>query len=289
MIQGNYMSNVMIHITEEDINNITNARNSDLEKIVPKIEFVNCPLCDSNNPENIISTPQQWELGLCRNCGVAYAYMRPTLELCNILYRYYIPSNLTNPDIRNSQIESRPKELNDDIDWIESYSWEGSYTRRGCILDVGASSGDFLVYARVRGWKVEATELSELCAEFMAKTLNISVLLGNISDIPFEDKKYNAITLRHSIEHMREPIKELNILNKALADNGVLFISTPEHAKDLDLLKEKHMLPLHIVNYTEETLDFLLSKTGFKLAEYESLESDSEIRNMRAIALKVDV
>jgi 2-polyprenyl-3-methyl-5-hydroxy-6-metoxy-1,4-benzoquinol methylase len=230
----------------------------------------------------VVESNGQGKLGKCGGCNVIYAYERPTLGVNNILYKYYLPSNLTDLPTRESQLESRPKELNGDLDHIESY------IERGYLLDVGASSGDFLAYARVRGWKVEATELSELCADFMTRTLKIPVFIGNIEDIELEPEKYNVITLRHCVEHLRDPVVELKKLNTALVEEGMLFISTPEHAKDLELIKENHMLPLHLVNYTKDTLDFLLLKTGFKMLSYESLDSESEIKNMRVMAMKVE-
>jgi hypothetical protein len=46
------------------------------------------------------------------------------------------------------------------------------------------------------------------------------------------------------------------------------------------------MLPLHIVNYTKETLELLFSKTGFKMTSYESQDTGNDIKNMRVTAVK---
>jgi SAM-dependent methyltransferase len=279
MHTGNYLGNIMIQLTQEDIETINTARQTEMVSITPHMEIIDCPLCQHNNAKHLIGEQNKGKLGRCSNCNVAYAYERPASQLTNALYRYYIPSNLTDVEIRKSQLETRPKELNDDLDCLELH------TKRGSLLDVGASSGDFLVYARLRGWDVEATELSEICADFMATTLNIPVLLGNILDIKFENK-YTAITLRHCIEHLREPVEELKVLHDVLEDNGTLFITTPEHAKNLKVLKANHMLPLHIVNYTRDTLEFLLSKAGFKILTYESQKNHTGIDNMKVTATK---
>ncbi len=280
MITGKYMSNRLIQLTEESLTKMHEHRQYLLNVADPKLESVNCPLCNCSGVTYVVSTAGQGKVGTCNECNLVYAYERATIEVLSALYKYYVPSNLTDPVIRQSQEVTRPTELNDDLDCIERY------VKRGNLLDVGASSGDFLVYGRVRGWKVEATELSELCAEFMANFLEITVHFGNILDIGFEDNKYDVITLRHSIEHLREPIKELKVLHKALSDDGLLLVTTPEHAKNLELIKEKHMLPLHIVNYTKDTLDLLFSKTGFKMTSYESQNASDDIKNMRVTAIK---
>ena len=120
----------------------------------------------------------------------------------------------------------------------------------------------------------------------MANFLEISVHHGNILDIELEEGKYNAISLRHSVEHLRYPIEELKAIHKALSDDGILLVTTPEHAKDLELIKENHMLPLHLVNYTKETLELLFSKTGFRSVSYESQDTANDIKNMRVLAIK---
>jgi 2-polyprenyl-3-methyl-5-hydroxy-6-metoxy-1,4-benzoquinol methylase len=280
MITGKYMSNRFVQLTEESLKELQKHRNHLLSVADPKFEEVNCPLCNSNSPIYIVGEDAKGIVGQCKECDLVYAYSRATEPVLNALYKFYLPSNLTDPTVRQSQEVSRPAELNDDLDCIERY------VERGNLLDIGASSGDFLVYGRIRGWKVEATELSELCAEFMATCLEIPVHCGNILDIEFEDRKYKAITLRHSVEHLREPIKELKALHKALSNDGLLFVTTPEHARDLELIKENHMLPLHIVNYTKETLELLFSKTGFKMTSYESQDTGNDIKNMRVTAVK---
>ena len=186
MLTGDYLENIMVQLSKEEATNIYQTANAEVAAISPQMETVNCPVCSSINKEHVIDTNGHGSLAQCKECNVVYANKRPTLDVCKALYRYYIPSNLVDVEIRKSQLETRPKELNDDLDRIEYY------IGRGELLDVGASSGDFLVYARVRGWKVTATELSELCANFMAQTLNINVLLGNILDIELERKKYEG-------------------------------------------------------------------------------------------------
>ena len=280
MITGKYMSNRILQFTEETLTAMHEHRQQLLNTANPSFEEVDCPLCNCSGVTHIVAGEGQGKLGVCDECNLVYAYERATLEILKALYMYYIPSNLTDPTVRQSQEITRPAELNSDLDCIECY------IERGNLLDIGASSGDFLVYGRIRGWKVEATELSAVCAEFMVKHLEISVNMGNILDIEFEDNKYDAITLRHSIEHLRNPIKELKVLHKALTNDGLLFVTTPEHAKDLELIKEKHMLPLHIVNYTKDTLDLLFSKTGFKMTSYESQDTSDDIKNMRVTAIK---
>ena len=286
MITGQYLDGYMMSFTEEDLVNMTNHRIAEMKKIDPVFEYVACPLCKSEVVDVLIEVENEGALGVCKECGVSYAYYRPVQEALRFMYMYYTPSSLTNPEVREENAKKRPFQLNYDLDEIERH------TVRGRLLDVGCASGDFLAYARVRGWGVEGTELSGNCIRFVNEIMNIHVHYGHLLEIDFSPSNYDAISLRHSVEHLTNPVEELKHLGERLTPSGVLFITTPEHAKDPAVLKEKHMLPLHVVNYTEETMQILLEKAGFKMVKYECIPAghfttNADIDCMMVVAAKL--
>ena len=228
----------------------------------------------------VLDSEYNGNLGVCRTCGVAYAYKCIVDEAFAIIYGFYVPSIMAIEDIMKKQEKQRIKQLNEEIDIIESY------VSRGHVLDIGASNGDFLAYARVRGWEVTATELSSICRQYMEGLLKLNVKMGQIQGLEFEESTYNVVSLRHSNEHLKYPVEDLKHLRRALTDNGILFITTPEHAKDLDVLRENHMLPQHIVNYTKKTITYLLSLAGFKMIKYIDKSNSEGLAEMLVIAIK---
>jgi 2-polyprenyl-3-methyl-5-hydroxy-6-metoxy-1,4-benzoquinol methylase len=188
------------------------------------------------------------------------------------LYRNYLPSSIQ--DVLNAKgtekFEEREKQANQDLDLIENFAAPGR------LLDVGSAAGIFLNCAKRRGWRVEGTDLSSTCIQAAKKMFDIHLLEGELADIELLSGHYDVISLCHSIEHLRQPVLELGKLNQALKKNGILFISTPEHAKDIEILTKHHMLPYHLFNYTKMTLEKMLEKTGFKLVSYDSSKTPSE-------------
>lgn len=286
-----FLDGYMLQFSEEEFAQMHTHRWQEIAKIQDKLEFIRCPLCKCEAVGVLVEVENEGALGRCKECHLVYSYHRPVTEVLRYFYLYYTPTSLTSIETRTENAKTRPLQLNYDLDHIECF------IPRGRILDVGCASGDFLVYARSRGWQVEGTELSVTCKQFVEQTMGIIVNYGNILEIDFDEvehslKEFDAIALRHSVEHLAYPIDELLALRARLSDDGVLFITTPEHAKDLDMVSEHHMLPLHLVNYTKETLELLLEKSGFRMVSYTPIPAghfttnETNIDCMMVVAVK---
>jgi 2-polyprenyl-3-methyl-5-hydroxy-6-metoxy-1,4-benzoquinol methylase len=282
-----FLDGYMMQFTEEELQRMHEHRWTEISKINPKHEYTGCPLCDSVTVDVLVETEHDGSLGQCKECGLAYAYHRLVTEVLRYYYLYYTPSSLTSIEVRSENAKTRPLQINYDLDHIERYA------TRGRMLDVGCASGDFLVYARSRGWVVEGTELSTTCMQFCEEACGIPVHHGNILEINFGemDKMYDVVALRHSVEHLTNPVEELLYLRAYMEDGGVLFITTPEHANDIELLKEHHMMPLHVANYTKDTIKLLLEKAGFSMVDYTQIPgnhftTNSELDCMMVVAIK---
>jgi 2-polyprenyl-3-methyl-5-hydroxy-6-metoxy-1,4-benzoquinol methylase len=294
MHKGRFIGDVYAVLDQENYEANKHKDFSELRKLVEKGEFlehITCPICSNNKGEYIgdagrkalklgdklLRVDDHGHLVKCVNCSVVYAGVRYSKEASKYLYLHYIPSMLSTRTEEHSKAVLDT--INEDLDLIEQQ------TKRGIILDVGTASGAFLVYARTRGWEVQATELSKYCKNVMEVVFDIDVLFGELEELDLEENKYQCISLRHTIEHIRYPVKELTCAYRAMKDDGALFISTPEHAKNVEALIKDHMLPYHIVNYTRETLDYLLKLVGFKIVHYNTIPG--RIPYMNVVAKKV--
>lgn len=119
------------------------------------------------------------------------------------------------------------------------------------LLDYGCGVGDVLIYAAKRGWSVEGVEVdgitSELC-EWRLKRRGIKARIYKVDEkkeYPFLSKnKYDLIVCMSTIEHLKEPKRALNIINKAIKKSGRTFLIIdddtfyPDHigdVRDLDI------------------------------------------------------
>ncbi len=156
-------------------------------------------------------------------------------------------------------------------------------------MDIGAAAGIFLNCAKERGWKIEGTELSRQCINYAKNTFGIELKQGMLEDLKLEVGIYDVVTMLQSIEHLPDLISDLRKVYSALKEDGILYITAPEHALDREKLRKNHMLPHHIYNFTRDSLEKVLLKTGFKLTSYEGFMARSGIENMNVVAVKNDI
>lgn len=72
------------------------------------------------------------------------------------------------------------------------------------LLDVGCSSGAFLVAARETGLDAEGVEISPEAAA-AARRAGFRVFTGLLEDAAYPDASFDAVTLIELLEHLREP------------------------------------------------------------------------------------
>ena len=81
---------------------------------------------------------------------------------------------------------------------------------------------------------------------------------------------YDAITMFHVLEHLREPLKVLAMLNKLLYYNGLLIIEVP-HARDALFSVTEYMKNAlwsqHLIYHTRQSLKTFLYHAGFSKVE----------------------
>ncbi len=90
-------------------------------------------------------------------------------------------------------------------------------------------------------------------------------LVCSVYKISCPDKIYDACLLIQVMEHLEEPIKALQEVNRILVDNGQVYISVPQGAGD-------HFIPHHYFNFTRYGLEYVLKKAGFEIVHYERLD-----------------
>ena len=172
-------------------------------------------------------------------------------------------------------------------DYLESISFKARLYRKyyyfpklnkhlnGKILEVGCGIGGFLEFNKtVEGVDINP-ELIKIC-----KNKKLKANLMKIDQLPFEDNIYKSVILDNVLEHIEDPRKLIQEINRVLILNGIFLISVPgkrgfKHDKD------------HIHFYNEENLEKLLSEFGFekKKCFYTPFKSNFLDNNMRQYCL----
>jgi SAM-dependent methyltransferase len=142
---------------------------------------------------------------------------------------------------------------------------ERTAPRRGRLLDVGCGEGTFLEAAGQRGWLPVGTEMSEAARRARERGIDVLATLDEASArAPFQ-----AVTLWHTLEHLRDPLGGARRLRRILAPDGVLLLAVP-NARGLQAQlygsRWFHLdVPRHLYHFGPQSLDRLLAMAGFRV------------------------
>lgn len=135
------------------------------------------------------------------------------------------------------------------------------------MLDVGCGPGLFLIEAKKRGWEVYGTEFTDNQLAYL-NDKGINTLKGKLTNNAFESELFDVIISSEVIEHINNPIEEMQHFHRLLRKGGLVYITTPNfNAIERFLLKGDYNIieyPEHLCYYTPKTIDLLLSQCGLK-------------------------
>jgi 2-polyprenyl-3-methyl-5-hydroxy-6-metoxy-1,4-benzoquinol methylase len=96
----------------------------------------------------------------------------------------------------------------------------------GRLLDVGCGDGGFLDHMRRKGWTAEGSEV-DASAAGIARRRGLTVHLGDLTALDLPSSVYDAITLRHVLEHLPDPRPVFETARRLLRPGGRLVVVTP--------------------------------------------------------------
>lgn len=140
----------------------------------------------------------------------------------------------------------------------------------GRLLDVGCGNGAFLERMQSLGWIVAGVETDPVAAS-VARSRGLDVTIGELQRVKFSDASFDAITMAHVIEHLRDARALLSECLRILRPGGKLIIATPNvESLGFRLLRERWRgleVPRHLAIHSVTSLSRLLGDAGFELAE----------------------
>lgn len=115
-------------------------------------------------------------------------------------------------------------------------------------LDVGCGQGymtSAIQATHIVGCDVNTTHLDVARRFFLDNDLDIPVMEGDIYDLPFSDKKFDAVYCLETLEHLEDPVPAAREIRRVC--RGTLYVSVPAHG---------HMrsTPGHLQDFTSESL-----------------------------------
>ena len=137
----------------------------------------------------------------------------------------------------------------------------------GALLDFGCGRGDYLDYARSRGWQAIGVEYSDSSGE-EARRRGFEILTEDqIVDLP--DASFRRISMIHSLEHQQDPVAIVHLLSTKLTDDGELFIELPYLDSHEGRLFGRHysmiQAPIHLQFFRDDTIEYLAGLCDLRL------------------------
>jgi len=227
--------------------------------------FYSCPVCNSKSykilyPNTLSSKPiecgykfnkdtmKTYRIVECKSCGHAYANPRHKAicdEYVSVIDEVYLSQH--NQRVATYR-EILPKIFN---------------IRPGRnLLDIGCSTGDFLIEAR-NYYQPEGLELSKWAVD-IARKRKLRVYGCLLKEMPAQ--KYDVITLWGVIEHLEYPVKEIKQIKRLLNKDGIVCLWTGDRSSiTAKILGRKwwYIQGQHIQFFSSNSLDYLFEQHGF--------------------------
>lgn len=132
------------------------------------------------------------------------------------------------------------------------------------LLDVGAAYGFFMENAGKCGFKVFGNDLSKEAVND-AKKRNLNVAFGNTKEQNYPANYFDIVTILGVIEHFKDPVGEIEEVNRILKPGGLLAIQTLSTSNFIGRGAVKP--PEHLIYFNEKNLSDFLSAKGFEVLE----------------------
>ena len=157
------------------------------------------------------------------------------------------------------------------------------------LLDIGSGAGSYLHQMKELGWRVYGIEPSPAVAAAAARAAGISldaIFVGSTDEAHWPDATFDLITLSHVLEHLSQPLRTLEKINRWLRPGGMVRIWLPNvesaESRIFAGLWFGLDIPRHLVHYSPATVRQLLQNTGFEVKhlvpEYQGSSLSGSLR-----------
>lgn len=224
-----------------------------------------CPACGKSQTSRQFTNPVGFSFDVCADDGTIYMNPAPTEAALGRLYNDPAESF---KHLGNSEDGAVRPSNQEDFDALIRLAPQS--VRGGALLDVGCAKGAFLLTAR-SAFSVSGVELNATTAE-VARRQGFQITAGRVADVPGAGT-YAVITMLQLIEHIADVTDFLTDVRRLLADDGVLYVSTPAiDSASFDYLGSKHIHVAsfgHVSLFSRAAFSVLAERCGFDLIAHE--------------------
>jgi len=201
-----------------------------------------------------------------------YQNPRPKVEL---LTRHYTENEEASGSIYHdvSPDSSHNKKQNARIAFYKKYFGE---INKGSLLEIGCSTGGFLLNLDLGGWDLVGLEPS-IKATSQARANGLEVICASLEQSDLPGKSYDAICCFSALEHFHDINIALDTMTRLLKPGGGLCVEVPDTMKPTPQIAEFFTFE-HMSHFTKDTLALFLKGYGFDDIVFDDTVSDARLR-----------
>lgn len=224
---------------------------------------MNCPICESSD-HKLVSTKDGYPIHLCAKCTGMFINPAPSDEDLLAFYTNYHKSKQYK-DKMNSKIKRARSRI-------------ASLKRRGDLsfLDVGCNLGFATEAGRSLGYRALGIDVdSDAVQRAQLRFPGAEFRAVGVEEVAAEGHKFDIIYSSEVIEHLAKPFEFLRAIHDVMADDGVLFLTTPDighfslpNAVDKLVLWRTFRPPEHLIFFNKHSLKILFKRAGFECVKF---------------------
>lgn len=222
-----------------------------------------CSLCRSQNIDDNFYKIKGYYIHRCNNCNLMFLDAVEN-DSSKLYSEKYFEGDAYNDYLEELNNWHRRRHFKKQVKVIGKY-----FNERGKLLEIGCAAGFFLKIAREAGWTVRGIEISQYMADIGRKKWGLAIHCADIDSVSFRDGEYDAVVMLDVIEHLKDPFRILLKINKALKENGLLYLSTGDfqglNAKIFGTNYFLFMPPYHLWYFSHNNLPRYLEANGYKV------------------------
>lgn len=140
------------------------------------------------------------------------------------------------------------------------------------LLEIGPGAGEFGAVAQEMGFDVTGLELRRDWAAQITAMFGYPVEVGDFSSWSPGERRFDVVAMGDVLEHLADPTSALVKASQVLAENGVLWLSTPNfrsaHALTVRTQDPMWRVAEHLNYFSRRSLAGLLDRLGFEIGSY---------------------
>ena len=236
-----------------------------------------------NLEDQLYGAPGKWNLVKCESpdCGLIWLNPAPKADQISKAYRQYY----THDEGSETFFRKLFKNLYFKISQIPEYCVGLAQARKrmkalyldqqfpGNLLDIGCGDGLYMHHMQKLGWKTEGIDFDEKALNRARSFYGLNVRQIDLFDASYPDGTFTAVTLRHVIEHLPDPLATLSECLRILSPGGTLVVVTPNsESLGYGLTFEDWRgleIPRHLHIFSWTTLKLCAKRLGIPPEQYQ--------------------